>query len=465
MIFKRTKMVTKLKTAVQWLDSYADEERKHGGKQPEAGLSKGTHYVTTRPNGTVSAHGYLKPKIDLIKAVHQLDAKAAIRYFLQEHDADLKRKRRKILALRAVVSLKPDILQRAFERRIDLDRLLVRAVEHTAKAVSTKYYNGEELGYFLGIHHDRHHIHGHLFLLPYTAKDRRINMSNDFAPVRTRTDFDHKQDNILDAWRTEYALTVNHTIYALIAAKRHTPTPLTRTERVRIAESQLIADKVDQEMQAIKTGVNPPVITELRRRLLGKYQHYTQTFTPQIRENLYRQLCQRNAELQAQLAQANQTREYIAQYVHDCLDDAEDVRKDRAAEIAEFLATYKRDCCGPITARDGAFPTFSARPANADPSVHQRLHEFFAYQRTRRQVRRVGNLRMLADSNAFSEMLTGQKPDDFVLLEEEIAAAKGPYRVTEATPEEMNQHEAGQTIPPPRRPGILLPRVGDAPLH
>lgn len=63
---KRTTVVTSLKAAVSWADGYANEVKKHKGKEVESGIKIGQTYFTSRPRGTLSAHGFGKKQAAIL---------------------------------------------------------------------------------------------------------------------------------------------------------------------------------------------------------------------------------------------------------------------------------------------------------------------------------------------------------------------------------------------------------------
>ena len=212
MILKRTKSLSSPKAAVAWAQSYLDEKAKHKKKpgEPEEkledlGMQLGKNYFTTRPAGTLSAHGYVKPIVDRIRVAYGLDETAAALRFIEDYCVAQKRQRRKTLAIRAIASLDPAEVAPYTKELFDVDHALVRGVEKTFEHISAQYYKGDPLGFILGIHHDRlstldpnprkpgkappdprrlgkPQLHGHIFLLPWTSSGHRISMSNHSFP-------------------------------------------------------------------------------------------------------------------------------------------------------------------------------------------------------------------------------------------------------------------------------------------
>jgi hypothetical protein len=200
MILKRTKSLKRTAAAMEWVGEYVDEVEKHKGKDlRQVGLGVGKKYFSTRPPGLLTAHGYIRGEVDEIRrqTPPELEDRTevvrnnrAIHEFVRRHCRAQREKKRKIIALRLVASLDPEKVQEIVRYPVDLDRLLVAAIERTFNGVAEKHYPGDELGYIIGLHHDaldrlqRPHLHGHVFLLPQTQAGVLISVSNHSRPGR-----------------------------------------------------------------------------------------------------------------------------------------------------------------------------------------------------------------------------------------------------------------------------------------
>jgi hypothetical protein len=215
MIFKRTKSVSSPKAAVAWARDYCSEKAKHAAKlaQEQAeedklenqGMRIGVNYFTTRPTGLLSAHGFVKDSVSQIKLAYGLDDNDAAVKYIENYCQEQRRKRRLVLALRVIASLDPEIINPYTKDMVDLDHAMVTSVERTMEAMSAEYYPGDSIGFFLGVHHDKlttsdpnprkpgkkapkpsrlekPHLHAHIFVLPWTARGKRISISNHNYP-------------------------------------------------------------------------------------------------------------------------------------------------------------------------------------------------------------------------------------------------------------------------------------------
>ena len=200
MILKRTKSLKRAAAAMEWVGEYVDEVEKHKGKDlRQMGLGIGKTYFSTRPPGLLSAHGYIRGRVHELRRQippEEVDRTGVIRNnraiqeFVRLHCRAQRERKRKIIALRLVASLDPDKVEAIVRYPIDLDRLLVAAIERTLNRVVEKHYPGDELGYVVGLHHDaldrlqRPHLHGHVFLLPQTRAGVLISVSDHSRPGR-----------------------------------------------------------------------------------------------------------------------------------------------------------------------------------------------------------------------------------------------------------------------------------------
>lgn len=242
MIFKRTKSVSVPWRATGWVKGYLDETQKHKGKDLSMiGLQIGKNYFTSRPPGQLSAHGYVRGDIEALKLACHLDDNQAILKFVEHHCRRQREKGRKILGLRAIASLDPKQISPLITRMVDLDLLLEQAVERTFSTLAERFYPGDALGYFLGIHHDRHHLHGHLFILPQTRNGLRLSLSNHTNPGR-----DTAYVDMLDQAREVYAAATQQIIYSQ-------PLP-TRKDYVSPVWTSLAKDLAAQTVDDFQSG-------------------------------------------------------------------------------------------------------------------------------------------------------------------------------------------------------------------
>ena len=209
-MFKWTKPICSRKAAVAWAQKYCDEwelSKTRPGGQEEKGQNLqpgiGVNCFTTRPAGLLSAHGFVRPAIDRIKLVYGLDDNAAALKYIENYCAAQRHQRQPCIAIRGIISLDPSIIDPITTNMFDLDHALVAGVERTFQALASQRDSGDEVGFFIGIHHEElttanpiarrpgkarsgakrwPQIHARFFLLPWTAMGKRV-ASSDGGPV------------------------------------------------------------------------------------------------------------------------------------------------------------------------------------------------------------------------------------------------------------------------------------------
>jgi len=117
----------------------------------QLGLGIGKKYHCSRPPGLLTAHGYIRRQVDELRqqtALETGDASGtvknnrAVQEFVRRHCRSQREKGRKIIALRLIASLDPDKVEAMVRYPVDLDRVLVSAIEGTLSKVAAKYYPG-----------------------------------------------------------------------------------------------------------------------------------------------------------------------------------------------------------------------------------------------------------------------------------------------------------------------------------
>ena len=271
MIVKRTKSATQTRGVMNWANSYIDETKKHAMEDISSlGMQIGKMYFTSRPVGSISAHGYAKKKVDAITMTKGIRGNEAVLSFLSEHCRLQKMRKRKVLGLRLIMSLDPAKTVELADNLVDIDRLLVKTIEDSFERLSDLYYNGDRLGFILGVHHDavtkadgtrpsRPHIHAHVFVLPQTEQGLRVSLSNHTVPGR-----DGQFVQMLDELRFNYQDLVIKHIYNLHLSPEPEPSREWATI-VKESTSHAIADILEGPKMEPSTS---------RRWLLDRATYY-----------------------------------------------------------------------------------------------------------------------------------------------------------------------------------------------
>ena len=305
-VMKRTKVVTSPKAAVQWASGYVDETRKHAGNlEYKNGILIGKNYFTSRPPGTLTVHGYGKSRVDTIARTQSLGGNDAAIEYLREHCWSQRKKGRKIMGIRLVLSMDPTKVMELIRDYVDVDKLLVKVAEDTFGSISKKFYNGDPLSFILGVHHDglvdsnaswvkqqklkgtyvakeaKPHIHAHVMLLPQTQSGVRISLSNHTQPGR-----DGKYVDMLAAALETYQEQIQRQVYDF--AIRPTPTVTPEWEYIiREASSSALedffkAERIENPKAAIRFGLDKFMYhmrslnkEELKKRHQKRRQQFT----------------------------------------------------------------------------------------------------------------------------------------------------------------------------------------------
>lgn len=323
---KRTTVVTSPKAAVSWADGYANEVKKHKGKEVESGIKIGQTYFTSRPRGTLSAHGFGKKQAAILARTRDLSENDATVEFIREHCRKQKLRGRKIMGLRLILSMDPVKVTQLLMEQVDIDRLLVRAAEDTFSTIAQKFYPGDELGFVMGIHHDAKvhgnaswvkrlqaggnyqpkdpdpHIHAHVFLLPQTRKGVRISVSNHNQPGR-----DGVYVNMLDEVLETYRENIQRQVYdlSIMPPPRLAPEwdAMIREASLSAMEDFFKADAITDLKAARKFGLDKfafhmRILTKegLRRRHNNRRQQFIR-FSLADREDTRNEIASNYAEL------------------------------------------------------------------------------------------------------------------------------------------------------------------------
>ncbi len=82
-------------------------------------------------------------------------------------------------AYKYVYSLDPRFCELMVAAGKDIDALLIHGSRGVMRNFQEKYYPDDKVGYLVGIHHDRQHIHAHLLLFPYTANGVPLRVTDE----------------------------------------------------------------------------------------------------------------------------------------------------------------------------------------------------------------------------------------------------------------------------------------------
>lgn len=183
-MFRRTSSAKTVRTISDYIYSYLDETSKRDvteeGKKIKAydelvrhekqNLIEGIDYLTKEQRGTLKAYGFLRD--DIAKATGKVPLHMENNErIVAAHNAwmeRLKYKKTRTYGHKFVLSLDPRLCQILNESGKSVDEHLTQFCRTVMRRYQEKYYPNERIGYLMGIHHDKKHIHAHILLFPTT---------------------------------------------------------------------------------------------------------------------------------------------------------------------------------------------------------------------------------------------------------------------------------------------------------
>jgi len=197
-IWKRTSSPTSAQTIRKDITRYLSEHTKKGvddiasvGQNHPNWLKQGVDYLTKEEQGKLKVYGFLRD--DVIKRTgsfpHRMKNDDLVDACLQAWKARLKKKKIKRVAHKYVLSLNPEMCRVMAETGHSADELLTASVRKTVRKYQEKYYPKEKLGYLVGIHHDKAHLHAHVMLFPTTESGKLIRVTDESAKRGGRKPF------------------------------------------------------------------------------------------------------------------------------------------------------------------------------------------------------------------------------------------------------------------------------------
>jgi uncharacterized protein YukE len=198
-IWKRTSSPKGNRVIRKDIKSYLSEQTKPGvdqeafktGNHPNW-LKAGVDYLTKEEQGKLKAFGFLRDDIARQTGLypHQMANDKLIEACLGAWEARKKKKKIKRAAHKYVLSLNPEMCEVMAQTGHGADELLTHAVSRVLRKYQEKYYPGEKLGYLMGIHHDKAHLHAHVMLFP-TTESGKLLLVTDYSKKNKK--HGHKQ--------------------------------------------------------------------------------------------------------------------------------------------------------------------------------------------------------------------------------------------------------------------------------
>lgn len=144
-------------------------------------LKQGLDYLTKEDSGRMRAFGFLREDVMRLtgQIPHQMDNDDLVAACLQVWETRLSRKKIKRVAHKYVLSLCPELCEVMAKTGHSADELLVSSVSELLRRYRDKYYPGEKIGYLVGVHHDKAHLHAHAMLFPTTESGKVLRVTDE----------------------------------------------------------------------------------------------------------------------------------------------------------------------------------------------------------------------------------------------------------------------------------------------
>ena len=183
--------------------NYMQRRRPDPKKRPDMMAINGVDYFSAHAQGRVTVHGYLrrffaeqtgkKPEdCDKDKLITQLASSihtAAIRLGHAREGSEI--------AAKFAFCLSPELSRSWKQAGVDIDAGLRQVVDETLARYSRFAMDGTELGYAVGIHHDKQHVHAHVFLMRRASNGKLLRLSNRHVVTENGITQKHDYLNIL----------------------------------------------------------------------------------------------------------------------------------------------------------------------------------------------------------------------------------------------------------------------------
>ncbi len=193
-LLKKTRMITSERSLSDFILSYIDETAKYGlteeGKRVigytratrDQGifLKEGIEYLTKEEQGNLKVYGFLRDDLHkhLGEAPHRVPNRKRVEGAYLVYSNRLKKKGITSMGHRFVISIDPRMCEIMAAAHISVDEALEDISRTVLRRFQERFYPDDRLGFMVGIHHDRKHIHAHVVLFPTTEKGKLLAVSD-----------------------------------------------------------------------------------------------------------------------------------------------------------------------------------------------------------------------------------------------------------------------------------------------
>ena len=200
--WRKTSTATTKESVSKYILSYVDEtskadalaeSRKQSYGDVQFGkpnpVEQGIGYLSKEEQGRIRVFGFLRDDVEKLTGMppNHLSNDARV---MACHRAWMGRLEQhpgvKKYAHKFVLSLDPRFCELMARGGKDSDALLIQGVRTVLRRFQEKYYPGDRLGYLVGVHHDRQHIHAHVLLLPWAESGRHLKVTDSEEDKRYR---------------------------------------------------------------------------------------------------------------------------------------------------------------------------------------------------------------------------------------------------------------------------------------
>lgn len=203
-IWKRTSSPQDLQVVRKDIRRYLSEPTKAGvdkaavvAQRHPNFLKAGIDYLTKEDQGKLKVYGFLRDDIIRLRGrfPHRMKNDELVEATMAALESRLRRKDIKRVAHKYVLSLNPEFCDVLNQTRHGVDELLTQSVRKVMRKYQEKYYPKDRIGYVVGIHHDKAHVHAHVMLFPTTENGKLLRISDESRKRGGRSPFKDMREN------------------------------------------------------------------------------------------------------------------------------------------------------------------------------------------------------------------------------------------------------------------------------
>lgn len=326
-IWKRTSSAKDIRTVSDNIKSYLDETTKKPDRvmgEVDLGkstwLTEGVEYLTKEEKGRLRIYGFLREDVMRMSGQlpHQLSNADRVHLAEEAWIRRWKDRNIKTTCHKFVLSLNPELCEQLRDAGISADEVLTEATRMTLRRYQEKFYPNEKLGYLVGLHHDKKHIHAHVMLFPTSESGKLLRITDE-----GRSRGDRKPFTFLREFSTKFI----QDFY-----EREIVNPQRASERT--LDSAYLPKLLSR---AASLHVDPNVSDEERwTKTLDERRRLESLPPEELQRELYKAY-ERERETYKKL-QASMTPEKVLRTQNRFRDNSEDIKQEMANVFADLKA-------------------------------------------------------------------------------------------------------------------------------